>query len=273
MDLGENQRIDNPHWHPTGTSPIPRNNANTLYQEINSLDGVRDIKQTNAVLADNLSSYGIHGGEDYEKIESARRPNPSEYSFNPALGILSLRSSLNPDEVIGVAYEYTQGGNTYQVGEFSTDQVQAPNALIVKSERNSAISAVGNLGFDDEERISSCAMQMQKDQFELNILYRNDSIGTNLRYITEGNIKNQLLLRVMNLDNLDTKQNDRPDGIFDYIEGYTAFSSSGRIMFPVLEPFGSHLRKMIGDDDIADKYVFQELYDSTLVIARELSEK
>lgn len=274
MDLGENQRIDNPHWHPTGTSPIPRNNANTLYQEINSLDGVRDIKQTNAVLADNLSSYGIHGGEDYEKIESARRLNPSEYSFNPALGILSLRSSLNPDEVIGVAYEYTQGGNTYQVGEFSTDQVQAPNALIVKLLKGTAQSpqlAIWDLMMKNVYHLG--AMQMQKDQFELNILYRNDSIGTNLRYITEGNIKNQLLLRVMNLDNLDTKQNDRPDGIFDYIEGYTAFSSSGRIMFPVLEPFGSHLRKMIGDDDIADKYVFQELYDSTLVIARELSEK
>jgi len=45
MDLGENRRIDNPHWHPAGTSPIPRNDANTLYQEIKALEGVRDINK------------------------------------------------------------------------------------------------------------------------------------------------------------------------------------------------------------------------------------
>ena len=40
-----------------------------------------------------------------------------------------------------------------------------------------------------------------------------------------------------------------------------------------MEPFGSHLRKKIGNDAIADKYVFQELYDSTLTAARQIAEK
>lgn len=275
MDLGEHKRIDNTHWQPKGSTLNPHNDANTLYQEIKDLgDEVRDIKRTNAVLAANLDGFGINGGEDYEKIESARRLNPSEYSFNPTLGILSLRSTLNPDEVIGIAYEYTQGGNVYQVGEFSTDQVQAPNALIVKLLKGTSQSpqiATWDLMLKNVYYLG--AMQMQQENFELNIVYRNDSIGTNLRYINEGNINNQLLIRVMNLDRLDLKQNNNPDGKFDYIEGYTAFSSNGRIMFPVLEPFGSHLKKMIGNDQIAEKYVFQELYDSTLVVARELSEK
>ena len=181
---------------------------------------------------------------------------------------------MNPDEVIGVAYEYTQGGKTYQVGEFSTDNIQSPNALIVKLLKGTSQSpqlAIWDLMLKNVYHLG--AMQMQADQFELNIVYKNDSIGTKLRYITEGEIKNKLLLRVMNLDRLDLKKNNNPDGIFDYIEGYTAFSSSGRIMFPVLEPFGSHLRKLINNDAIADKYVFQELYDSTLVVAQELSEK
>ena len=274
MDLGEHDRIDNTHWTPKGSTTLPHNDANSLYQEIIGIQDVRDIKQTNAVLSSSLSTYGINGGEDYEKIESARRLEPSEYTFNQALGILSLRNTLNPDEVVGIAYEYTQGGNTYQVGEFSTDQVQAPNALIVKLLKGTAQSpqlAIWDLMLKNVYYLG--AMQMQADKFELNIVYRNDSIGTNLRYLTEGNIKNQLLLRVMNLDNLDLKQNNNPDGKFDYIEGYTAFSSSGRIMFPVLEPFGSHLKKMIGNDQIAEKYIFQELYDSTLVVAREMSEK
>jgi cell surface protein SprA len=98
-----------------------------------------------------------------------------------------------------------------------------------------------------------------------------------MQYLTEGgpDVKNKLLLRVMNLDRLDVKNNENADGIFDYIEGITALSSSGRIMFPVLEPFGKHLKEKFGPgfETVADKYIFQELYDSTLVVAQELSEK
>ena len=47
----------------------------------------------------------------------------------------------------------------------------------------------------------------------------------------------------------------------------------GKIIFPSVEPFGSYLRKKINNDAIADKYVFQELYDSTLTVARQIAEK
>ena len=274
MDLGETDRIDNPYWQVQLGTTLPANDANTLYGEVKGMEGVRDIKQTNAILASQLSGFGINGGEDYEKIESARRLDPSEYTFNSTLGTLSLRNALNPDEVLGVAFEYTMGGRVYQVGEFSTDPVQAPNALIVKllkGASQSPLLPIWDLMMKNVYYLG--AMQIQRDKFELNILYRNDSIGTKLRYLTEGNIKNQLLLRVMNLDKLDTKQDSNPDGMFDYVEGYTAFSSTGRIMFPVLEPFGEHLRKSIANDQLADNYIFRELYDSTLVVARELSEK
>lgn len=274
MDLGETERIDNNHWTPINQSNLPRNDANSMYTELKSMEGLRDIQQANAVLANNLGGFGITGGEDYEKIESARRLDPSEYTFNSTLGIISLKSMLNPDEVLGVAYEYSQGGNVYQVGEFSTDPITAPNALIVKLLKGTAQSpqlALWDLMLKNIYYLG--AMQIQKDQFELNVVYRNDSVGTNLRYLTEGKIKNELLLRVMNLDRLDPKQDSNPDGQFDYVEGYTAFSSSGRIMFPVLEPFGSHLKKAINNDALAEKYIYQELYDSTLIIAQEYSEK
>jgi len=41
----------------------------------------------------------------------------------------------------------------------------------------------------------------------------------------------------------------------------------------VTEPFGSHLREKIGNEAIAEKFLFQELYDSTLTVARQLPEK
>lgn len=274
MDLGESERIDNNYWHKTAGNNLPRNKSNNLYDEVKSVPNVRDIQQTNAVLSAAFGTNVFIGGEDFEKIESARKLEPSEYELNKTLGIISLKSALNPDEVLGVAFEYTYAGNVYQVGEFSTDEVNAPEALFVKLLKSTALSpqlAMWDLMMKNVYFLG--AMQIQSDKFTLNVVYRNDSVGTDMQYITEGNIKNKLLLRVMNLDRLDTKNNTNPDGKFDYIEGLTAFSSSGRIIFPVLEPFGSHLKKEIGNDAIAQKYIFQELYDSTLVIAQELSEK
>ena len=274
MDLGEAKRIDNTAlWKNTASKDLPQNKANNLYDNVKMIPDVRNIQQTNAKLSE-VYGNDIVGGEDYEKIESARKLDPSEYTLNKELGTISLKSQLNPDEVLGVAYEYTQGGIVYQVGEFSTDAVNTPDALIVKLLKSTAQSpqlALWDLMMKNVYYLG--AMQIQSEKFVLNVVYRNDSVGTNMQYLTEGNVKNKLLLRVMNVDRLDVKNNLNPDGKFDYVEGVTVLSSAGRIIFPVLEPFGSHLRRAIGNDAIADKYVFQELYDSTLVVAQELSDK
>ena len=273
MDLAEGQTVDNPHWASRGQR-YPDNASNTLYDEIKAIGGIRDIQQFNSLMEANYAALGIEGGEDYEKIESARRLESSEYTLNSTLGFISLKTALNADEVLAVAYEYTLGGKTYQVGEFSTDGIETPNALIVKMLKSSASSpsnAMWKLMMKNVYYLG--AMGIQAENFELNVQYHNDTTGAYLNYITEGNCKNQLLLKVMNLDRLDAKKQTRPDGKFDYVEGYTVNSSTGRVIFPVVEPFGSHLRKAIGNDAIAEKYVFQELYDSTLVVAAEFSEK
>jgi len=274
MDLAETDKIDNHFWATVGAEKNPDNKANTLYNSIKALGNVRDVQQANAVISGAYGSNGVIGGEDLEKIESARKLEPTEYTVNNTLGIISLKSQLNPDDVLGVAFEYTFRGNVYQVGEFSTDAVTAPDALIVKLLKSTTQLPQRKLWDLMMKNVYSLgAMQIEKDNFELNIVYRNDSIGTDLQYISEGDIKNKLLLKVMNLDRLDVKNNIAPDGRFDYVEELTANSSTGRIYFPVLEPFGSHLNKMIGNASIAQKYVFQELYDSTLVVAQELSER
>lgn len=273
MDLAEGQTVDNAHWASRGQR-YPDNASNTLYDEVKAIPDVRDIQQFNSLMEANYAALGIEGGEDYEKIESARRLEPSEYTLNGTLGFISLKTALNADEVLAVAYEYTLGGKTYQVGEFSTDGIETPNALIVKMLKSSAPSpsnAMWKLMMKNVYYLG--AMSIQAENFELNVQYHNDTTGAYLNYITEGDCKNQLLLKVMNLDRLDGRQQTRPDGKFDYVEGYTVNSSTGRVIFPMVEPFGSHLRKVIGNDAIADKYVFQELYDSTLVVAAEYTEK
>jgi len=63
-----------------------------------------------------------------------------------------------------------------------------------------------------------------------------------------------------------------PDGFFDFIDGYTIQAETGKIIFPCVQPFGSKLREKVGNA-YASKYVFQELYDSTLTVARQIAEK
>ena len=278
-DLGENDgaHILNPSWAPAAGARTPYNKANTMYETLSLDPRIRDIQQVSSAMQE-LSNMEL--GEAYEKVESARLLNSGEYTLNAALGYISLKTALNQDEVLAVAYEYTYAGQVYQVGEFSTDaseSLKAPNALMLKllKSTNNAPNQKGKGTWDlmMKNIYSLGASQMSNDKFELYIQYRNDSVGTEMQYLMEGKIKGKQLLRVMNLDRLDSRNNATPDGRFDYVEGYTANSSTGRIIFPVLEPFGSHLKKEIGDKRIAEKYTFQELYDSTLVSAQELSEK
>jgi cell surface protein SprA len=281
LDLAEADTLENTFWgiHPADKNPV--NKSNNLYSVMTTTPGIRDIQQTNSLLSAKLFGNKIfNGGEDYEKIESARKLDPSEYTYSKTLGIISLRTALNPDEVLGVAYDYSFKGVTYQVGEFSsnpvTDQggeVKNPALMVKLLKGTSQSTHLTSWKLMMKNVYSLGALQIQPEKFLLNIVYRNDSVGTDLRYLTEGKIKNEILLRVMNLDKLDSKNAPNPDGRFDYIEGSTVQSASGRIIFPVLEPFGSHLKTMIGDTAIGRKYVYQQLYDSTLIVAREFSEK
>ena len=98
---------------------------------ITNYSGVRQFPIINKTLSP-LEAYKFTGGQDFEKIEQARLLNESEYTINKNLGYISLRSALNSDEILAVAFNYTANGKTYQVGEFSTDGINAPETLILK---------------------------------------------------------------------------------------------------------------------------------------------
>ncbi len=268
-DLGETSQVSNPIWTVNNEYRVPANRANSLYDMlVNNYAGARDISQATGVL-DQIP--GFEGSVDYEKLQSARLLSSSEYSVNQALGYVSLNSTLQTDDVLAIAYEYTYGGTTYQVGEFAADLSNNSEALFVKLLKGTTGSPkspswklmmknIYNLG----------ASSMSSEKFRLDIKYQSDSSGVYLTYIPEEKLKNTPLLRAMQLDRLDANNNLNSNGQFDYIEGYTV--SRGRIIFPVAEPFGSHLRKWIGNDAIADKYCFPELYDSTKTVAKQIAE-
>lgn len=274
MDIGENQRLANSHWIADPTLNNPSNTSNNLLTEIrNDYPDARYISQVTTALQP-LSAFGIEGGRDYEKVESARLLSSSEYTLNSSLGYISLRSALSSDEVLAVAYEYTYHGTTYQVGEFSGDVTSAEQSLYVKMLKGSTVSPYLPAWKLMMKNVYSLgAYQVQKENFRLNVKYLSDTTGTEISYIPDGAINGTPLIQVLNVDRLDSNNQTSPDGRYDFIEGYTILAATGKVIFPVTEPFGRHLRKKIGNDAIADRYVYQELYDSTQTVAKQLSDK
>ncbi len=257
----------------SGALIFPDNTANRLYEQLTTAYGlVRDVDQVTNAFEPLYPGFQI--GRDFEKIENARKLNEREFSFNRQLGYISLNTALNTDEVLAVAYEYTVGGQVFKVGEFSTDGITAPQALILKLLKGTTLSPrypTWDLMMKNIYSLGSGKLESRK--FELNVLYEDDKTGNSINYIPEGKLADKILLQVMGLDNLNSQLDRESDGFFDFIDNITVIVSRGKIVFPVTEPFGSHLQKQIGDPRIADKYVFQELYDSTQAIAKQMAEK
>ena len=277
MDLAENaNHIFNKipaFQQPPGAMMYPDNNTNRLYELLTTSYGmIRDVDQvTNAF--DPLYP-GFQIGRDFEKIENARKLNEREYYFNRQLGYISLNTSLNTDEVLAVAYEYTLGGQIFKVGEFSTDGISAPQTLILKLLKGTTLSPkLPTWDLMMKNVYSLGSGKLERKDFELNVLYQDDKTGNSINYLPEGKLADKILLQVMGLDNLNSQLDREPDGYFDFIDGVTVMLDRGKIIFPVIEPFGTHLKKMIADPKLVSKYVFQELYDSTQTVARQMAEK
>ncbi|MFH1320076.1 MAG: cell surface protein SprA [Bacteroidota bacterium] len=271
MDLGESDYFDNTGFISSYNETVPSNGTNTLYETItdsvNVYYVIRDINKVNSIF--NANSQ-LTAAQDYEKVESARLLSSSEYTLNNQLGFISLRSALSNDDVLAVAFQYTLNGKTYQVGEFSSlSGISAPNALFVKLLKSTEIKT--NLPTWDLMMKNVYAVgsyNVQQEGFKLDILYKDPEIGTPANYLKEGAMKSIPLIRVLNLDNLDSKLGPYPDGLFDFINGVTINKSNGRVYFPVLEPFGEYLKNKITGGDynlltLANKYIFEELYEMT----------
>jgi cell surface protein SprA len=277
LDLGENQsNIYNkiPAFQSIPGAPFnPANNSNALYDQLNTTySSVRNIDQVADAFASLYPDFQI--GRDYEKIENARMLTEREYTVNRQLGYISLNVALNNDEVLAVAYEYTYNGEVFKVGEFSTDGVTAPDALILKLIKGTTLSpAIPTWQLMMKNIYNIGSGRIEARNFEVNILYQDDKTGNALNYLPGTPLEGQVLLEALGLDQLNSQLDRQPDGLFDFVDGITVMAEKGRIVFPVREPFGRHLLQYITDPEQIRKYVFTELYDSTQTVARQMAEK
>ena len=276
QDLGEREPYNKQIFLNGGKPPYTDDDINTLFSYIDK-NSIRD----RTAVSDYLKNKGFTAGIDFVNIESARKLNPSEFTYNSKLGFISINSTLNSDQVLAVAFQYSIVGDTtvYQVGEFSDGGISAPQCLTVKLLKSTTLNTrvpIWNLMMKNVYALG--AYQVNKLDFILNVLFSGNSNGVPTGYLTEGKINGIPLIRVLGLDSLDPQLNEPPDGIFDFIDnantqGGTINSNNGRIFFPVLEPFGKDLRAAINDDQIADKYCYDSLYTLTKVGAQQYPEK
>ncbi|MCX6245091.1 MAG: cell surface protein SprA [Bacteroidetes bacterium] len=289
MDLGENNPYNKMVFHGTPGKTFPSNYSNDLLHVIMPTPAdTANVRNINKVSDYLTRTFGLTAGQDFEKVESARKLLPSEFSFNSKLGFISLNTTLNSDQVLGVAYQYQVVGDTtvYQVGEFSNQGINSPSCLIIKLLKSTALNTripMWNLMMKNVYSLG--AYQVQNTDFNLNILYSGNKNGVPTAYITEGRISGVPLLRVLNFDNLNQQMNPPSDGMFDFIDaaatqGGTVQASNGRIFFTVLEPFGQDLRDSIYDPmnpkqslELASKYCFDSLYTVTRTMAKQYPDK
>lgn len=285
-DLGEAKPYSDKIQRNPGKS-LPSNNTNNLVSQMN-INKVRNINDVSNYLKGDPFDIGEGGyfvsGEDFEKVESARKLHSSEYSYNNKLGFISLNTTLNPDQTLAVAFQYQIIGDTaiYQVGEFSDEGISSPKCLIVKLLKSTSLNTTNPLWDLMMKNVYNIgAYQINSQDFMLNIFYSGNENGVPTAYFTEGSddIKGVPLLRIFNLDNLDQQLNPFPDGMFDFIDGAstgggTVQASNGRIYFTVLEPFGSYLRQVFGPDTaLASKYAYDSLYTLTKAGAEQFADK
>jgi cell surface protein SprA len=288
QDLGEarNAQIYSTHIFPSFLANKPSNNANNLLAYVNPAE-LRNLNNVN----NHLTVIGMTAGVDYEKVELARKLQSSEYTFNPKLGFISLNTSLNSDQVLAVAYQYTIVGDTvtYKVGELTNSGISAPSCLMVKLLKSTSLNTkvpMWNLMMKNVYSIGG--YQINPEDFRLNVLFTGEDQGIPMGFITEGNINGEPLIRVMGCDNLDLNMNPIPDGVFDFIgnaatTGGLIQASNGRVYFPVLEPFGRDLRlAIVGGQGgltnqslmaIADQYCYDSLYTMTKTGAQQFPDK
>lgn len=281
-DLGESDKKLSPNIFASATPFPASNSSNDLYDKIKRNSLVRNANTAQQTLQSppfNLVAY-----QDFEK-GFLRKLNPNEYFLNSKLGYISLNSTLQPNDILAVSFQYVYKGNVFQVGDLSRDitlpDTSSPDpsrVLYLKTLKGTNINPTfPNWDLMMKNVYNLNGFQISKDNFRLDIFYNDPGAGVK-RYLPKGTLQNEPLIRTLGVDRLNLNNEPYPDGVYDFVatpEPITINPNNGKIYFPVLEPFGSHLRdKLIksGNSDLVKDYVYQYLYDSTQFIALQYPE-
>ncbi len=306
MDLAEprKERLYRPQFYNTASAatvatPV-RNQANYVYQTLTAPGSTRDNLQVETFLSSlnppSSQPVSLTKGIDYERMR-ARKLDPREYTFNAQLGYVNLNTALLPDQVLAVSYEYLYNGKPYTVGETQTEYGSNANQsdviyLKMLKATNPGVGVADPTVNPDNPNLLTHntptwdlmmkniyplnTSQINRDNFQLQLIYKDDITGVDLISLKEGqNIRNIPLIQVLGLDRVNANNDRNADGNFDYFPGITIDPELGKIIFPSVQPFGTYLQNQFvpGEQALVQKYVYQELYNQTQSDAQQIQTK
>lgn len=285
----------------------PTDNKNNKYDPVLIDNGGllnRNIREI-VTASSGFTGITVSEGQDYSKLENARKLSATEYTFHPQLGYISLQQKLANDEVLAVAYQYTIGDILYQVGEFGTDGIQATNtsgtagstqptiissqSLILKMLKSNLTSVenpttqvttpIWNLMMKNIYQIPN-GYQLQQADFKFNIVYTDPSPLNYINIVAplpqpQDLVTSTPLLKVFNVDKLNYNNDPQEggDGFFDFIPGLTVDSQNGRIIFTTVEPFGKHLFEKLRNNSTEEYNVGNYNANQTKYVYRNMYRK
>jgi cell surface protein SprA len=289
-DLGESKQ-QNWQGNPgnPSTNEIPDNSSNGLYEWASNQPLIRGFANSVTILGSQQNAPGpFNQAVEYEKVENARKLSESEFSYNSLLGYISLNTALNNDEVLSVAYEYTYRGQTYQIGEFSTDGASGQEALILKLLKPTITSPKNKVWDLMMKNVYSIgAFQVDQTGFKIDILYNNPETSVLAPFFPMDGVDGKQLVTLLDMDKINQNNQPYSDGVFDFApfnqvnnkidNGGTINKKNGRVFFSTIEPFGKTLAKKLNEAGISpvivNKVAFTELYDSTKTAAQQIPSK
>lgn len=275
-DLGENADLmNNPYGQ---ASQLPNPNAQGEAYSDAVLEQLRigssDVRQ----ILPNNARYGLG---QFQQLVQGR-----DYDVDERLGYLSLKASLEPNAALAVAYRYeTNDSRIVQIGDMTGETGSVGSGinsdrLVLKLLRQSDPAASQVTWPLTLRNIYSIpARNVQPDGIKVNLLYAKPGTAerTTLPDITfPNNVPD--LLNATGLDRLTLSNQIQPDGAFD-VRSSVFQNSTGRVIFPYLEPFGNRIKNIIANsrlDGISEEtarnsFVLDTLYRVPQSTARTIS--
>ena len=189
-----------------------------------------------------------------------------DYILHPYTGFISLKSNVQDNEAIAVAYQIRGTGigeNVY--GEFLRDVPSDTSVtLVLKLVKPPNLKPGGQFQDAWDLMLKNIypigGRDVKKEGFTLDITYT--AAGQEPR----NDYDNVKLLQAFGLDETDETGTGGPDGAFDFLNT-TIMTETGEIIFPVLQPFGRDFPEALPED-----LKFQKIYDTLKTFAQQEKE-
>ena len=190
-----------------------------------------------------------------------------DYSYHPQTGFITLKSQVNDDEILAVAYRIQGNGNGPEddliYGEFVTpnDTANSNRRIVLKMIKPAYLKPQYEIAWSLLlKNIYSLGLRNVKQEgFEFDI--KREVEGQD----PVSEIGSVRFLNAFGLDLLNSSMQAQPDNIFDYRNGITILPETGEVIFPTLEPFSANLPSGLDYNE----YNFDEVYDTTKTFAAQ----